>query len=334
MEIREELEQFYRAQGYRVVLRTEEVLLCARETGGRLCGAAVVDLGTGVGFTAEVLASLREGLRLALRERSGEAAPEALLLVLLCESPETIRDAAASDRFCWLADKRTRRLLVYENQIPDFCGLRSPMEEWLAGGKGTRLRLRAPVTTGLVALNAAVFLLMMVSPAVRAFCYEQGALIRAAVQQGEIYRLFTSLFLHANTAHLFSNMILLYFVGEPVERRLGSPAFLLLYLAAGLAGNFASLAAEAIAGTGPWVSIGASGAIFGVMGAYLLQVLVRRGRRERAEAARIGLGIALCLYNGFASTGTNNAAHVGGLAGGLLFYLVAERTGLFRQTIQ
>ncbi|MBO5504177.1 MAG: rhomboid family intramembrane serine protease, partial [Lachnospiraceae bacterium] len=100
-------------------------------------------------------------------------------------------------------------------------------------------------------------------PAAR-FFYEEGTLVGYAVaEQGEYWRIVTSMFLHAGTDHIFSNMLILYFVGIEMERRFGHLRMLLLYFASGIAGNLLSLAAE-LRMHEVWRSLGASGAVFGV----------------------------------------------------------------------
>ncbi|MDO4285661.1 MAG: rhomboid family intramembrane serine protease [Eubacteriales bacterium] len=356
MSLREELEQFYHSQGWRLAeTNLPQVSLWLRVGEDGLRAVQVLDVGSGEGFTGRALAALREQVLRALGESAARSAQETgrsdqvsaeygradgaaghstprLLSILLCDDPGALREAAEADSSCWMIDKNARRLVVYEDKIPDFCGMRRPLEQWLAGwltegrtlghgngGAGGAYRVM-PVTAALVALNVLVFLIMWLSPAARAFLYDRGTLVTERVLRGgEVYRILTSMFLHAGVTHLFSNMIMLYFAGEVVERQMGSLPYLILYLVSGIAGNVTSMVVEQAMGQ-TWISLGASGAIFGVMGAFLLLAVLHRGPRARTEPLRIAMGIGLSLYNGFVSVGTNNAAHVGGLLGGLLVF--------------
>ena len=139
----------------------------------------------------------------------------------------------------------------------------------------------------------------------------------------DYYRLVTSMFLHADLEHLFSNMLILFFVGANVEYDIGHISYLLLYFFSGIAGNCLSMAYDAaIMEFVP--SIGASGAVFGIIGAVAIIVLFGRKNLRRGSnlMIRLGLMIILSVYNGFTTDNINNAAHIGGLLGGILFTLI------------
>lgn len=184
---------------------------------------------------------------------------------------------------------------------------------------------RADVTLALVIINAIIFALL-VAMSRNAMQIPSDLLIRAGgnfaplVQKGEPWRLFSALFLHGGLLHVGLNMFALYQAGQVVERLFGRLGFLVIYVGAGLLGNLASL----------WwkqgsVSVGASGAIFGVYGALLAYLLLQRGSvpGEVFREMRSGtLGfIAYSLFAGFSLPGIDNAAHLGGLAGGIILGL-------------
>ena len=138
-----------------------------------------------------------------------------------------------------------------------------------------------------------------------------------AVQSGQPWRLMTAMFLHGGILHIVLNMVALWQAGQIVERMFGRVPYLLIYALSGLAGNLASLWWH----PGP-VSIGASGAIFGVYGALLAYILLLRGEmpltilREIRSSTLAFIGYS--LFAGFMIPGVDNANHVGGLAAGLL----------------
>lgn len=184
---------------------------------------------------------------------------------------------------------------------------------------------RADVTLALVVINGLIFALLAASSQ-SPLQIPSELLIRAGgnfaplVQKGEPWRLLSALFLHGGLLHVGLNMLALYQAGQVVERLFGRLGFVAIYVGAGLLGNLASL----------WwkqsgVSVGASGAIFGVYGALLAYLLLQRGSvpGEVFREMRSGtLGfIGYSLFAGFSLPGIDNAAHLGGLAGGVVLGL-------------
>jgi membrane associated rhomboid family serine protease len=178
------------------------------------------------------------------------------------------------------------------------------------------------IAKGLVALNVGIYLLQLAQGApVQANAgsiFFNGALFGPAVADGDWWRLITAAFLHYGPIHLAMNMIALWLFGPALEAALGSARFLLLYVAAGLAGS-----AGALLATPDAVTVGASGAIYGVFGAIL--VLERQGTYVFG-----GSVIPLLVIN-FAFTlfipGISKGGHIGGFLGGALAILVLSRFG-------
>jgi membrane associated rhomboid family serine protease len=128
---------------------------------------------------------------------------------------------------------------------------------------------------------------------------------------GEWYRILTAAFLHAGPLHLLMNMFVLYVLGTLVEPAIGTLRFVAIYVAALLAGSFGALLL-----TDPnEVTVGASGAIYGLMGAA---VVIARRRGLEQVASQIGLWLALNLALTFSIPGISIGGHLGGLAGGIL----------------
>jgi rhomboid protease GluP len=150
---------------------------------------------------------------------------------------------------------------------------------------------------------------------------EWGGNAAVLVQEGQWWRLLTATFLHSSLRHIGANMLVLFLLGKHVERFYGTRGFLLIYLGAGLAGSALSLHF----GAQTAVSVGASGAVFGVGGALLAGVLRHRRllpegiHRQLTTDAAVMIGYS--LVQGFLSTRVDNAGHVGGLIGGALIAL-------------
>lgn len=156
--------------------------------------------------------------------------------------------------------------------------------------------------------------------------YRWGGSSASAVQAGEWWRLFTAMFLHGGLLHLALNMYALWEAGLMVTRLFGNRGFLLVYLGTGLVGGALSLH---FAGQMN-VSVGASGAVFGVIGALLSSVIEHRGRfpggRGKQLISSLAFFILYSLAYGFANKGIDNAAHIGGLVSGLVAgWLLVEK---------
>jgi rhomboid protease GluP len=144
----------------------------------------------------------------------------------------------------------------------------------------------------------------------------RGALIPALVAQGEAWRLVSSVFLHSGIAHLGFNMLSLYFLGSFTEEAFGRTRFFVLYLFSGVAGGLAYL----YFGGFNQPAVGASGAIFGLLGG-VLGYAMRRGTFswQNPLIRQLLILLALNLYLGFSIPNISNTAHLGGLAGGFAF---------------
>lgn len=188
---------------------------------------------------------------------------------------------------------------------------------WIKGLFSAKSELKA--TRVLIALNLLVFIVMVFSGlGFISFSGEDllkwGANFRPSIQNGEYWRLFTCMFLHAGVMHILFNMYGLFIAGVFLEKVTGAKWFLILYL---LTGVIASL-------TSVWwhpatISIGASGAIFGMYGVLfaLLTTNVFESAVKKPMLINISVFIGYNLLYGLAG-GIDNSAHVGGLLSGLL----------------
>ena len=140
-----------------------------------------------------------------------------------------------------------------------------------------------------------------------------GANLDVLVKNGEYYRLLTSMFLHSGLLHLFFNMYALYIIGPQVESFFGKTKYLIIYLLSGISGSLLSIAFNVNT-----VSVGASGAIFGLFGALLYFGYNYRGYLGNVIKSQILPVVIINLIFGFISTGVDVAGHIGGLIGGII----------------
>ena len=179
---------------------------------------------------------------------------------------------------------------------------------------------KEPITVLFILLNILIFLVVDFTGGSEntAHMIECGAAYPPLIlENGEIYRLFTCMFLHFGIEHLLNNMLVLFVLGSRLEQAIGKIKFLLIYLIGGVLGNVISLLIE-LRTQDFAVSAGASGAVFAVMGAMIYIVIRNKGWLGDLSMRQILVMAAFSLYFGFASEGVDNIAHIGGLLCGFL----------------
>ena len=215
-------------------------------------------------------------------------------------------------------------------------------------------RLTPIVNYTLIAINIVVFLYQLTlsdtasDSALTRFIFRWGAVPDEISHGTDLFALLTSMFLHGGWLHIAGNMLFLWVFGDNVEDAMGHARYLLFYLLCGLVAGLAQVAIEPSSLT---PLVGASGAIAGVLGAYIL--LFPRGKIRTLVFLgyfvtvvmipawmQIGLWIVLQFFNGFASFGVKTGetggvayfAHIGGfLAGAVLIWLFRDRDAVARQ---
>jgi membrane associated rhomboid family serine protease len=168
---------------------------------------------------------------------------------------------------------------------------------------GAPVAEKPTVTYVLIGINVVAFLLMLVS-GIDETATQWGMFPPSIAIDNEWWRLITSAFLHGGWLHIAFNMYVLYALGPTLERLLGHSRYLVLYLMAALGGAVCSYAFSDVM----TVSVGASGAIFGLMGA-----LVVAGRKLRYDITQVLVLLAVNFAIGFLAPGVDWKAHVGGL---------------------
>jgi rhomboid protease GluP len=186
----------------------------------------------------------------------------------------------------------------------------------------------SPATSAIVAINILFYLgLSLTGGTGTQNLLNWGAKYGPYIADGEYWRLFMPMFLHVSIFHMLTNLFGLMIFGSMVERIFGTRNFVVLYLAAGLMGNAVSFLA------GPNPGVGASGAVFGILGGFGMYLLMNRrmlGQMGRQQLTSIGVIVAINVVLGLATTGIDNFAHFGGLlAGALVAYLIAPRERLY-----
>ncbi|HIV25824.1 MAG TPA: rhomboid family intramembrane serine protease [Candidatus Scatomonas pullistercoris] len=182
----------------------------------------------------------------------------------------------------------------------------------------------------LIGVNLLLFLLVELTGSTgdTAQMIRWGAAYTPLIQAGEYYRLFTCMFLHFGFQHLLNNMLLLFFLGDYVERFIGKVRYLILYLAGGFLASLFSYLQDLQQGQDT-VSAGASGAVFAVLGGLIVLILLHRGRLEDLTLPRVLIMALLSLWVGFQSVGVDGFAHLGGFLAGAALMLLLKLPDLF-----
>jgi rhomboid protease GluP len=305
------------------------------------------------------------------------------ILSILCTAHvETVKSICDNEDDYWFVDTAHSRLVLFENQISDFLGLRNDIEKVLFKEyteqvginkqserytnqadnrsyqpdsntfqsenyadrenlhekyKTRKYHGRYPVNSSkikyfsqyntiLILINVIVFLITLPGAARNSYhSVDAGALYWPAVLYNhEYYRVFTYMFLHAGIEHIANNMLVLFVIGDNLERAVGKWKFLVIYFGAGILAGISSMSYNMLKQMNT-VSVGASGAIFGVVGAMAYIVAVNRGRLENISTRQMVVFVLFSLYGGLTSQGVDNAAHIGGLVSGIVLAAIFYR---------
>lgn len=245
-----------------------------------------------------------------------------VLMVLFIESSFFSRCNIANVQH-WIYDISSHKLEICEGQPNDFYGIRDIFVKFKPDKKHHRI---LTFNNLIIVINIVIFIIMEILGDTEnaLFLFQHGGKSPSTVIMGrEYYRYITSMFLHSGVRHLFNNMLLLFFVGENLERQLGAVKYLFLYFGSGLIAGIVSQVYYYLCGNLYLVCIGASGAIFGVLGALIWVLIRNNGKIEELSLTRMILYCALGI--GLNVEGVNVVAHIAGLIGGFLLSLLLYR---------
>lgn len=245
---------------------------------------------------------------------------------------------AWDEYMCWFIDKKSFKIAPVEDRVEDFYGLKDELTGWLdeirvlyesgdVNAISERLMNRqekenyekrkkkkpSPVSVTIVVITSIIY---MTSVVIGEAFVASGQMDKTLITQGQYYRFFTAMFLHAGMEHLIGNMLLLYVMGEVVENRTGSVKYAFIYILSGIIGNVVSYVYR-LGIPGEYVAIGASGAVYGIIGS-MLYLVIRKTKGMNIPIKRMLIMVAYCIYSSFATAHVDYAAHIGGLLGGFI----------------
>lgn len=266
-----------------------------------------------------------------------------ILKIILTDNYNKVEQLLYEDKNHWYITKSEGELLVLLNQPTDFLGIREDIENYLAAEEVTeeaRARKLQPielkriltVTNILVAINILVFIITSLNGNVlnANYIHSCGGLSGIdIVEKGEWYRAFTSMFLHFGLSHLLSNMFMLFIIGSIVEKSMGKILYTITYFISGFAASLGTVIYYNHNNIANHVSAGASGAIFGILGALAIMLILNKNARNKSTLARLALYLLLSFSMVFFETNINVVAHFVGFVAGaivaLIFFVVANK---------
>lgn len=257
---------------------------------------------------------------------------------------DNVKEICSTNDNFWIIDVYERRLIIYEEQKSKFLNLEDHIANILSeqgnnfrdddlefsnaypnnvstkSTKSILSKFMSEWNTILIVTNILIYIIVNIvsRQSGKEYLVLSGALYwPAIVHANEFYRLLTYMFLHANVTHLSNNMLVLFFLGDNLERAAGKWRFLALYFGTGIIAGITSMYYNMVKHYNV-ISVGASGAIFGVVGAMVNIVIRNKGRLENISARQMVLFVIFSLYGGLTSQGVDNAAHIGGLISGFI----------------
>ncbi len=333
----EQLESFLTEQGFvKISSNIPEISFFFREENAFVNVLHVIDYKPNLYFTTDEFSYLKETIRNLFRAKGVKEIH--ILSLIIGADMRKAEQLCMEDSFSWMISPISNQLFIFEDKVEDFYGMKKLLEDFLyqvSHPTLTEEELKQEAVKAKEALRKFSWknkdfawvnlLLIFVNAILFIICtftgnllYNKGALNTMYVMQnGEWYRLFTCMFLHVDISHLVSNMLVLYYIGNAVEKQIGHLPYTIVYFLSGIIGCIFSMGYELL--TNDFVSsVGASGAVFGVEGALLMLVLLYRGRWKDVTIGRVAFVIGFSLYCGFTSSHVNNAAHIGGVLMGFV----------------
>lgn len=182
------------------------------------------------------------------------------------------------------------------------------------------------ITTYLIIINVIVFIIefFLGGSTSNNIINQLFTMYTPSVLSGQVWRLFTSMFLHFGSMHIFMNMLALYNIGYFLEDYIGSKKYLTIYLLGGICGNLFTMLSESILHNYS-MGAGASGAIFAILGA--LVCIAKLEPNSHLDYRNILISTIFALLPGFVISNISLSAHIGGLIGGIILYIVLRNIG-------
>lgn len=344
--MKEQLKAFLQLEGYTTVTSNlPEFLVFLKKEYRHVSVIYVMELEPDSTFTEERYQSVYESASKLLKKN--DIKEMHILTLIISENQEHALEVSKGDKYAWVINRKENTLVVEEDKVEDFYGMKASLEMFLRAPEAASAQIRdveekflmeikeqekkffqkvyVPwVSYVLIALNIVVYI---VCTSTGELLYNMGGIsVATVIEDGQWYRMLTGMFLHGTIAHLLNNMLMLYLLGNIVEKRIGRCGFMLSYFMCGLVSGFISLGAKYFSGIDA-ISIGASGAVYGIFGiALMTEIVTINWRRASFYTVRRIILVILCicvsLYVDAKISVIDYKAHIGGLCMGAMIGLV------------
>lgn len=333
------LPELFSKCGYKELgVNTPGIMFFVKNSGSEIISSALIETEV-VSLSSDLINNIKTSVCNTFNSISEENIH--LLFLLISDRRVNTSEIFTGNECFWIIDTGEKRLMQFEINDPVFDELIPPINTLLENTSDAEAALEkqsyknsfseisgyirtVPVTLILIILNFAVFFFTdMLSAGNEAWLYKGCLSWERIADFHEYYRIFTAMFLHMGIDHISGNMLSLLMIGAPLERAVGHGPYLVIYLVSGICGNLTSAMYSEYINSNS-ISVGASGAVFGVMGAVLFMVLYTRGRMEGMSFTQIVIIVFINLYYGLTTEGIDNSAHIGGLLSGFVLCALLE----------
>lgn len=261
-------------------------------------------------------------LEMKFRQDMSSKGYDSLDILFLVYTDDVARDKEAINYISvWLLDVKLKKIIVFDNQPQHFDNIETWIEDIAFSRERKAKILKPPVVSIIIILvNVLVFAIMEYNGSTLDVYYmiNHGASSwELEFKEMELYRLFSCMFIHFGIGHLMNNMFMLYMIGAQIEKLYGRCKFLMIYLSTGLVASLASSVVNMLMGKNDIISGGASGAIYGIMGAMI--IILWFNRKNIGDVLyRFIMLVILMVYGGFTEAGVDNVAHIAGFLSGIV----------------
>ncbi|MBU5479497.1 rhomboid family intramembrane serine protease [Eubacterium sp. MSJ-13] len=277
------------------------------------------------------------------------------LYIIISDDDNCIKRLLHNDVSYWRIVPSAKRLMVFETSCDDFLILRKPIENILIQNPDATTTKQSVYSTSgsddntsifdkeinikpaianisIVIFNVIIFIIMSLlsTPGSDDISDKLALDWNLVINHGEIYRLVTCMFVHAGIDHIYNNMIVLLFIGSYFELAIGHLDYIIVYFSSGIIAGLTSMVYN-MSNNNHVQSVGASGAIFGIIGGMTAVILIKYFHNHNLDLKKIIFIAFLSLYGGFSSQGVDNAAHVGGFVSGFLISFIIYLIHLKRE---
>lgn len=257
-----------------------------------------------------------------------------MLFLILTDKPFEYKNFCEGKLIFWVADISSERLISFIDNDGAFNHLRNAIEDALSAPTENNVTTKNRtfgsfltqhfITIALIIINVLLFIYkeaILDNFEQYIFRLRYSNISDITFEAKQYYRLFTSTFLHADFSHLTSNMICLFFIGYYLEPVMGHIKYILLYLTSGIFASVCSVVYYSSTGNVA-LCMGASGAVYGVLGALVIYAFLSKIKEYKISISRILFLIGFSVVAGMQSTNVDHAAHIGGFVFGIILAFI------------